>query len=390
MRRRAISARPVVFLFNGGPGSSSQWLHLGGLGPRRVRPATDLRSGSLPPYETEESPATLLATTDLVFIDPLSTGLSRAANADTQAHAYSITADAKQFARVIHTWCAREGHIDSAKYVLGESYGTVRAGCLARELLHGPSPIALNGIILLSQAVNLQETAQRSGNITSRVAALPFIATVAWYHGVASAGHDTAERATRAALDYTYGDYASVLFRGSLATASEADDAATRLQGITRIPAETWGRNRLQNTKGDFRRLVLRDRNQVIGTMDARYLAVAEDRATSERDIDPTHARIVPAYVAATERYLTEHLGIATGDGYRSFNQRAFPQWWWRDESAPMGGYGSGNPTGPSQAIPVSVTQSTSHVTPASQLTLPCGPYRAPPDPFRPATRDSA
>ncbi|WP_033287706.1 S10 family serine carboxypeptidase-like protein [Amycolatopsis jejuensis] len=336
--------RPVVFLFNGGPGSSSQWLHLGGLGPRRVA-LPGPGSGSLPGYHLEDSQSSLLGVADLVFLDPLGTGLSRAVDEDAQRRVYSITGDARAFAQVVHTWLAEEGRIGSPKYLLGESYGTVRAAFLARELLHGRSPIAINGIILLSQGVNLQETVGRAGNITARVTALPFMATTAWYHGVGSRGHDTAESATKAALDYAYGDYASVLLRGSLATDGEVATAAARLAEITGVPADTWKRKRLQLTKAEYRTLVLKERGQIVGTMDARYVADAEDRAFNERTIDPAHARTAPAFVAAVEQYLREELGVPTDGGYRSFDQRAFGEWRWSDEGVSAGGYGSRNPS---------------------------------------------
>jgi carboxypeptidase C (cathepsin A) len=333
--------RPVMFLFNGGPGSSSQWLHLGGLGPRRVVLPDDLTAGSLPPYRLEDSPASLLDVADLVFIDPLGTGLSRAVSDEALAKTYSVSADAKLIAQTIRAWCAHEGRTGSPKYLLGESYGTLRAVFTARELLHGPSALAVNGIALISQGLNLQETGQRSGNVTGRLAALPYMAAVGWYHGLAAGGHASVLEATQAALDYAFGDYASVLFQGNRASKSTVDKTADRLCEVTGIPADTWRRHNLQLSKGQFRKLVLQDRGLVPGTMDGRYTAAAEDPGAAEREIDPTHARISPAFAALTEQYLADELGVSTGSGYRSHDKAAAGRWRYRDDGASLGAYGS-------------------------------------------------
>jgi carboxypeptidase C (cathepsin A) len=255
-----------------------------------VRIPVDLGHGSLPPYTIEDSPSTLLGTADLVFIDPLGTGHSRAVDADTQRESYSIGGDARQFGSVIRRWLKLEGRFGSPKYLLGESYGTMRAPFLARELLHGGNAVALNGIALLGQAVNLQETAHRSGNVTCHIASLPMMAAVAWYHGVGGSEFTSAEQATQTALYYAFGDYASVLLRGSTATAEQADDAAARLAAFTGIDAGTWRQKRLRISKGEFRRLVLRGRDQVTGSNDARYVATAEDTSVGEPNIGPPPA----------------------------------------------------------------------------------------------------
>lgn len=334
--------RPVVFLFNGGPGSSSQWLHLGGLGPRRVAIPTDLARGALPPYCVEDSPATLLGAADLVFVDPLGTGLSIAASAEAQSRVYSVIGDARQFAKIVSGWLQQEHRFGSPVYILGESYGTVRAPFLARELLHGANPAALSGIILLGQAVNLQETAQRPGNITANVAALPFMAAVAWYHGVGGSEYSSAEQATSAALHYAFGDYATLLFQGSTAPPDQLAQAAARLEALTGITAQTWLQKRLRLSKDEYRRLVLRDRNQVTGSNDARYAALAEDDKIGEYFVDPASSRVSPAFAASMDSYLYRELGVDTSARYRGIDTKAYAEWQWSDGGTP-GRHETGN-----------------------------------------------
>lgn len=336
--------RPVVFLFNGGPGSSSQWLHLGGLGPRRIAVPTNLNLGSLPPYRMEDSPATLLDAADLVFIDPLGTGLSRAVSAEKQGEVYSVIGDARQFATIIGQWLAREHRFGSPIYILGESYGTVRAPFLAKELLHGANALALSGIILLGQAINLQETAQRPGNVAANVASLPFMAAVARYHGVGGTEYSSAEKITRAALDYAFGEYATLLFRGSAAEPAQMAEAAARLEAFTGVSAQTWEQKRLRLSKDQFRTLALRDRDQVIGSNDARYTATAEDDAIGENMVDAANARIAPAFSACIDAYLHDELSVDMADSYRALDRNAYPEWKWGDETAP-GRYEGKNPS---------------------------------------------
>lgn len=327
------AARPVMFLFNGGPGASSVWLHLGGLGPRRVAVPTDLSRGDQPPYLLEDSPATLLQTADLVFIDPLATGHSRAVSQDALARVRTLLGDAQQFATIVSEWLHREGRLNSPVYVLGESYGTLRAPYLAKALLRGPVPITLSGIVLLGQALNVQETRDRPGNVVHHLAALPFQAATAWYHGKGSANAACAEEAARVATDYAFGDYATALLRGSRLPAAQQAQAAARLEDLTGICAAVWQHKRLRLRDSEFRKLVLQERNAVIGSSDSRYTGEAEDEAASEGSVDPSYTRIAPAFAASIGNYLREELGSESEVTYAVGDPDAAPAWQWYTEA---------------------------------------------------------
>lgn len=163
---QAQRARPVVFAFNGGPGSSSTPLHLGGLAPRRAAFPTDPAAGPLTPFAVEANPDSLLDVADLVFIDAINTGYGESDTTDAPISVYGVDGDAACFVGVITDWLLDAGRLHSPKYLLGESYGTIRAPLVARKLFNQATAIAVNGIVLLGQALNLQETTQRPTNGT--------------------------------------------------------------------------------------------------------------------------------------------------------------------------------------------------------------------------------
>lgn len=197
--------RPVVFAFYGGPGAASVYLHLGGLGPWRVDFPTDLRLGlQSPPPPLLANPEALVDVADLVFIDPIATGFGRAAPQANAAGFYSVEGDAAHFARIVCEWLSEEQRHGSPKYLLGESYGTQRAVFMADRLLNTEG-ITLEGMILLGQAVNVQEKLDRHGNLAGAVTGFAFQATTAWFHGRSAHKFASAHEAAEAALVFAYG-----------------------------------------------------------------------------------------------------------------------------------------------------------------------------------------
>jgi carboxypeptidase C (cathepsin A) len=347
--------RPVVFAFNGGPGSASVYLHLGGLGPWRVDFPTDLRQGlQSPPPPLLPHPDTLLGVADLVFIDPVGTGFGRAASQAPAAALYGVEADAACFAQIVRQWLASGQRHGSPKYVLGESYGTHRAVFLAERLLHTEG-IALDGVALLGQAVNVQETVDRHGNLDGALAGFAFQAATAWFHGRSAHAFASAHAATEAALAFAKGPYAQALVQGQRLAAGDLQAMARTLQGWTGVDAEVYERNRLWLTKEAFLNELLRREGLALGRCDARYVGADADPAAGETATDPSMDRTRPGFVAAAAAYLESSPvpvpdagegtgGVASPGGYRFRDDQAGAAWNWR-ESSPRGFMRFGQPS---------------------------------------------
>jgi carboxypeptidase C (cathepsin A) len=335
-------ARPVVFAFNGGPGSASAYLHLGGLGPWRVDFPTDLRLGlSSPPPPLRPNPHALLDTADLVFIDPIQTGFGRAAPQAAAAALYSVLGDAAYFADIICQWLRLEQRLSSPKYLLGESYGTQRAVFLADRLLNTEG-ITLEGLVLLGQAVNVQETLDRHGNLAGALAGFAFQATTAWFHGRSAHRFDSADAVTEAALAFAYGPYAQALLHGQRLESADMQAMAQSLQGWTGVAADVYLRHRLWLTKEGFLQELQREQGLGLGRCDARYTAPEADIAAGEAQTDPSMDRTRPGFVAAVASHLgsdPEAVATAAGSpaapgGYRLRDDQAGAAWTWRETPA--------------------------------------------------------
>ncbi|MFT4235796.1 MAG: hypothetical protein QM607_12465 [Microbacterium sp.] len=329
------NTRPVVFLTNGGPGASSSFLHLSGIGPLRASVPSDLAAGALPPYGIEDSPSSILDAADLVFIDAPRTGLGSVAPDADLTEVYSIDGDAQVHARAITEWIRRHGRWNSPKYFLGESYGTQRAALLA-SAVHGFDTVPLSGIALLGQAVNIQETAERPGNVTGALANLPYKAAVAWFHGVGGTEHAHVEDAVDAALEYAWGELALAMLQGTALAPQQLHEVAERLSRMIGIPAEELERSRLWISKKDFRSRLLAEKRLVLGTNDSRYLAPAADAAVGESPLDAATLRLTPAYTAAISILLDEVLGLRDRPSYRGFDEQAVARWEWAEPGSRM------------------------------------------------------
>lgn len=328
VREPVDRARPVLFLFNGGPGVASAWLHLSGLGPwRAVVPddvtaaPTAFASASLVP-----STDTLLDVADLVFIDPVETGFGRVADGVDLERISGADRDAALTAQLVQRWLQRHGRLDSPVFLLGESYGTIRAP-LTATALHTDENIVVSGIAMLGQCLNAQETTQRPGNAAGFVAALPLLAAIAWYHGKSSHSALTLDEVVREAHAFAVGEYAAALSAGE-ASAQLVD----RLAGLTGLDAETLRARRLRVDKEEYRRLLLADRGEVLGLTDARYTLPAPAAGASEPPVDATSVRVDPVYGAAVHALFGE-LGLPAGRRYR-FAAPAHERWNYLEASA--------------------------------------------------------
>ncbi|MGN8247474.1 S10 family serine carboxypeptidase-like protein [Cellulomonas soli] len=337
------AARPVVFLFNGGPVVASMWLHLGGLGPRQVPVPTDL--GSVAPALVPQ-PDSLLDVADLVYLDPIGTGYARLAEGADPASVRGVDADARAVAGAVSDWLEGGRRLGSPVHLVGESYGTVRAPLVAQVLLEQPLSIACAGIVLLGQAVTIQETAERPRNVVGQVAALPFMAAAAWFHGRRGAEAPGGPAVglpdvVGEAVAWAHEQYLPALHAGTRLSPDERERVVAGLAARTGIAAEQWRRRRLRLSKEEFRTLLLADRGLVLGRYDARYVSPVSE---GPFDVDASTDLVSPAFVAAVLRWYAE-LGVPADRRFRPADEGAFGAWSWLPGSAAHRLEASGTPS---------------------------------------------
>ncbi len=301
----APEERPVIFLFNGGPGAPSSWLHMGGLGPVRINAPADPAAPVPADAELTANTDTLLDVADLVFIDPPATGFSRVTGEDEDNVLLTVMGDAQLTANFITRWLEDHGRNDAPVYVLGESYGTLRASVVA-GLMAQTRP--LEGVILLGQAVNMIETSQRSDNIVSHATNLASLAAIAAYHGKA----DLEGRTMAAFIDevhaWAMSEYLLALSQGEALPPPDRQTIAAQLEAYTGVPADYFLTHRLAITKAAFRGVLLADEDQRLAVYDARY--VGDAPAAGERPADP-FAPVASWVPQALSAHFTETLNVS-------------------------------------------------------------------------------
>ena len=314
-------SRPVTFAFNGGPGSSSVWLHLGLLGPRRVVMG-DAGAPVPPPWGLADNAETLLAHTDLVFIDPVTTGYSRVVEGGKVAEYHGFQRDLESVGSLIRLWTSRNGRWLSPKYLAGESYGTIRASALADHLQkrYGLFP---NGIMLISSVIDMGTIRFTEGNDQPAALYLPTYAALAHYHGLH--GDRPIEEVRAEAEDLAARDYPWALARGSRLSESERADMLRRVATVTGLSEAYVGRVGLRLEHHRFFRELLRDRGQVIGRLDGRFIGYEADDGGAEPSHDPSNVAIHGPYAAALNHYLRQELGYESDLPYEILTDRVQP-----------------------------------------------------------------
>jgi carboxypeptidase C (cathepsin A) len=309
--------RPVTFLFNGGPGSGSLWLHMGAFGPKRVLiPGTEARDDGAPPYPIVENNYSLLDVTDLVFIDPVGTGFSHALGKTEPKEYWGVTSDAKSVAQFIRLWLDRNGRWNAPKYLGGESYGTTRSAAVAHELMGSYNDVALNGIILVSTILDFGLTSEAPGNEMPYVVDLPSMATTAWYHHKVADPPATVEAFAQEARAFATGPYLSALAKGNALPAAERAEVRRQLARFTGLSEAYLDQADLRVGPFRFFKELLRDRGQTIGRLDTRFLGKDYDNAGENFDDDPSFYAIDGAYTAALNAYARGELGFQTDRQY--------------------------------------------------------------------------
>ena len=313
------SGRPITFLFNGGPGSSSIWLHMGAFGPVRVQ-TTDTKHNPAAPYSTVNNDESLLDASDLVFIDAPGTGFSRIAGKDKEKAFYGVDQDISAFTHFITQFLTKYDRWNSPKYVFGESYGTMRGAGLALALQN--ADVDLNGVMLLSDILNwdfMPDDPQLNPGIdTPYIVALPTYAATAWYFNrVANKPADL-----RAFLNqveaFATGDYAAALMKGDALPADERRRVAEQLSAYTGLPVAYLLKTNLRIEYGAFQKELMADQEMTTGTLDTRFVGATLDPLSKTASYDPQGAALGAAYVAAWHNYSRDRLNYRPDVEFKS------------------------------------------------------------------------
>jgi carboxypeptidase C (cathepsin A) len=315
--------RPVTFAFNGGPGSSSIWLHLGLLGPRRVV-SGDAGELAPPPYGLVDNTESLLQHSDIVFIDPVSTGYSRAIEGEKPGDYHGFTRDLESVGEVIRLWTSRNGRWMSPKFLAGESYGTTRAAGLAAHLQERYG-MYLNGVMLISAALEFGTLDFTPGNDLPYTLFLPSYAAIAHYHGLVPDRtlSDVLEDAER----FAAGRYPNALAQGNRIPAEYRAEVVTRLASLTGLSEDYIDRVNLRIEHMRFFAELLRSRRQVVGRLDGRFTGWDADYAGDTPGKDPSFSAIIGPYTAALNHYVRVELEYKNDLPYEILNMDAAKNW---------------------------------------------------------------
>jgi len=306
------STRPVTFSFNGGPGSSSVWMHLGMLGPRRVRLAED-GSALPPPYRLVDNEFSLIDDTDLVFIDPVSTGFSRAMPPKEADKFHGLREDTESVGEFIRLYVTRNKRWSSPKFIIGESYGTTRAAALSGELSQHLK-MNVNGIMLVSTVLNFQTLDFGEGNDLPYIMYVPAYTATAWFHKKLSAelqDRPLAEVYAQAEA-FAAGDYSSALFQGSSLQPESRRKVVTEYAQLTGLRTNYVDRANLRISLGRFASELLADENRVIGRYDSRYTGYVRDRLANHMEQDPSYEAVASAFASTFNNYVRTELKYET------------------------------------------------------------------------------
>jgi carboxypeptidase C (cathepsin A) len=320
------SKRPLTFAFNGGPGSASVWLHMGALGPKRV---VLQQNGFMPaaPYHIEDNPNTILDRSDLVMVDAMATGYSRAANAELTKKFLGVTGDVQAFGEFIRLYISRYERWTSPLFLFGESYGTTRAAGLAGYLAdHG---IAFNGVTLLSMAVDFQTLEwNRSNDLPYQLLLPTFTMIAAYHHKLPGDLMQDLAKTREEVVHWANTDYSLALGKGDAMTPDERRKIVEQLARYTGLRPDVIENNNLRIDVPTFTRELLRDQKLVVGRLDGRFTSPNPD---DRGFYDPTGAAILPPYTSVFNTYVRTELGYKTDMPYKVFayDEGGFRKWEW-------------------------------------------------------------
>lgn len=312
-----MRSRPITFCYNGGPGSATIWLHMGALGPKRVQMAEEgFQPG--PPYRLVDNEHSLLDVTDIVAIDAVSTGFSRAVEGEDPKQFHGVQQDIEAFSEFIRLYITKFNRWPSPKYLLGESYGTVRSAGVSQELQtrHG---IELNGIVLVSSVIDFSTLFEAPGNDIYYACFLPTYTMTAWYHKKLPADvQGSLEEIMDEAREFAFGEYLLALTKGNRLTPWETDNVVKEVARLTGLSKEYIKRANLRVNPRRFRKELLRDRRLMTGRLDSRFTGIDADAAGETQEFDPSNTALKGAYTALFNDYVRNELKWESELRYRT------------------------------------------------------------------------
>ncbi len=321
--------RPVMFAFNGGPGSSAVWLHIGVLGPAILALPGDGTGAPVPPVRFMDNPHSILDVCDLVFVDPVSTGYSRAEKDVKADEFHGLNEDIESVGDFIRRWINENDRWASPKFLLGESYGGIRVAGLSHHL-QSRYGMSINGVILLSSLLDFNTLVEAPGNDLSYLVFLPSFTGVAHFHGKIQGDRDAL---VRESTNFAFGKYASALLKGSDLEPSEAAALAAELSRLSGISAQTWLDYDLRINPSVFRSELLRAEGKVLGRFDGRVAWEATDKNANAAGYDPSYSLAYGAFSTAMHDYLGRKLGYKEDKPYEILTGKVFP-WRWDAQNA--------------------------------------------------------
>ena len=328
--------RPITFAYNGGPGSSSMWLHMGALGPRVV--VTNDASLTAPaPYKTVENTNSILDVTDLVMIDPVGTGLSHPIGKATVKDFWGVDQDIKSVSQFIKQYITGNDRWNSPKYLLGESYGTMRSAGVSDYLFESMG-IQVNGVILVSSVLDFHTLTFKDD--LSYELYLPTYAAVAWYHKKIPNTTDGLESFLKEVRTFASGEYAAALSKGDALSDAEKDQVLVKLSNYTGVSKDYWSKGNLRLREEVFTDELLRNEHMTVGRLDARYKGINQDLLSENSKDDPQSTQISSAYIASFMNYFYTELKVNKSLNYKinAYNTEGFKWDFSRKKNGDYGG----------------------------------------------------
>lgn len=322
------SNRPVMFAFNGGPGSSSVWLHIGVLGPKIVKLPGDGTQAPPPPVRVVDNPLSILDVCDLVFVDPVSTGYSRAESDTKPSDFHGVNDDVESVGDFIRRWITENGRWNSPKYLLGESYGGIRVAGLSQHL-QSRYGMSLNGVVLLSSLLDFATLSAAPANDLPYLVFLPSYTGTAHHHGKVQGDRDSLVKECAA---FAFGEYATALLRGSDLAEDRRKELAAKLSQYTGVAESVWLTHDLRIDPTFFRAELLRSEGKVLGRFDARVAWETTDVSSPSAKYDPSYSLAYGAFATAMMDYLGRDLGYKEDQPYEVLTSKVHP-WRWDSEN---------------------------------------------------------
>jgi len=337
------SRRPIAFLYNGGPGSSSVWLHMGAFGPRRVA-TIDAAATPPSPYKLIDNQNCLLDAADLVFLDPVGTGFSHAVGKAGDKDFWGVDQDARSLAQAIRIYLSRNRRWNSPKFLIGESYGTFRSAVLANYLQSGGDGIDLNGIVMLSTVLNLGKLSFRPGEDLPYILHLPSFAAAAWYHKAVKDRPPDLKTFMEEARRFAVTEYATALLKGSRLEAPEKADIAKKIARFTGLSEDYIVRANLRVMPYQFEKEFLRNKGLIVGGYDARFTGASNSLLSEFAEYDPSFTGSGGAFTTAFNKYVREVLRFDSDRDYVILGRQVSGHWdYKRNVAAGIGFPGSPN-----------------------------------------------